>query len=318
MSVVTFIPYIQEYLKNEYIISSFIGEALSALIPSSITFIQIQSIHKNQETSCQNETTGNLVPSKPDLNFSIQFYFILIFLFMLASGISFFLLNLNLNHTKDTSKEVEKVQIKIDNLLLENENFVNSHYVIADGNKSTNETIQKIILLSIAFIICFFMFGLLLGLQSYSTLSYSHTAFHMSINLGNLFLPIAIFLSIWSYDVSLARILVEFSIAILCSVYIIVASVQSPCPPFVKHWFGSWLIVTSWILGECIFIRLKCIVSSKLEKYKDERLLLILGAVSLCGQMAGGILVYILVDVYRLFKHRPHMDECVFDFSYCE
>ena len=159
------------------------------------------------------------------------------------------------------------------------------------------------------------MFGVLLGLQSYSTLSYGHEAFHMSINLGNLLLPVAVFISIWSYDISLTRFLTELAIGLGFSAYIVVVSVYSPCPPLVTHWSGSWIVVTSWILAEGIFTRLRCILASKLEKFKDEKLLLILGSVSLLGQITGGAFIYLLVDVYRLFKHKP---DCIFDFSYCD
>lgn len=310
-------PFIQEYLRNEYIIANFIGESFSSLLPSSITFVQ--GVEDHDEASCQSQSVNSstLAKFKPKINFSVPFYFTLILACMLLSSFAFLILNYNL---ASRSK-----RLKVEAPESEGNNIERASFMIANAesssssssktNKEGGSTMEKVILLSTAFIMCFFMFGVLLGLQSYSTLAYGHTAFHMSINLGNLFLPLAIFLSIWSYELSMVRFFIEFAFGLLFSAYIVAVSVFSPCPPLVQHWSGPWLVVSAWILAECIFTRLRCVVASKLERYKDERLLVLLGSVSLIGQICGGVLVYLLVDVYRIFKHKP---DCIFDFSYCE
>jgi len=126
-------------------------------------------------------------------------------------------------------------------------------------------------------------------------------------------LPIAIFLSIWSLNVSLKRIVIEFLIALVFTVYVIVLSTQSPCPLLVQSSFGAFMVVTSWIVLSFLYIRLRCVIAARLEKH-GSNVLFILGIFTLLGQVLGGILGYLSVDVFGLFEEKP---ACVNDFSYC-
>jgi len=67
--------------------------------------------------------------------------------------------------------------------------------------------------------------------------------------------------------------------------------------------------VLSWILAECIFTRVKCLIATRLERF-GQKVLYYLGLVTLLGQVIGGISIYLLVDIFRLFKHKP---DCIFD-----
>lgn len=292
---------------------------MSSLIPSLIVIFQ--GISKNMDV-CQNVTKLNiqfnkteyyLEPTKPISYFSVSVFFFIIFVFTFLSLCSFILLN-----SKFVSKQNQQVcilensKIEININTGEDVTFLNPTTDSSTGSDKKNNLDIKILLLVI-FFISFFMYGVLPGLQSYSTLSYSHSAFNLSINLGNLLLPFAVFFTIWSYKASLNQILVEFFIGLVFAIYIVIISFYSPCPPLVNHWLGAPLIVTAWILTECIFIRLRCVIASKLEHYGDKTIL-VLGIVTLVGQMTGGVVVYVFVDIFRIFKHRP---DCVFDYSYC-
>jgi hypothetical protein len=155
-----------------------------------------------------------------------------------------------------------------------------------------------------------------LGIQSFSTLSYSHFTFNLSINLGNLLLPLAVFSTVFLFQNSLKSIYFEFVIGVAFSLYLVYISVLSPCPPFIRDYvhIGSSLSVFSWCLIECLFIRLRCKIAEELERY-GNKILLILGFFTLLGQIVGGTAIFLIVDVYRLLKDKP---ECVSDFSYCE
>lgn len=127
-------------------------------------------------------------------------------------------------------------------------------------------------------------------------------------------LPIAVFISIWSYKISISRLSLELAIALLLTIYIIVLSALSPCPFLVKHWFGSLLAVLAWFIAGFIYIRVRCIIATRLEKY-GVNIFMTLGMVSLCGQSLGGLSIFLLVDTFRLFQEKP---ECVFDYAYCQ
>jgi Ni/Fe-hydrogenase subunit HybB-like protein len=113
--------------------------------------------------------------------------------------------------------------------------------------------------------------------------------------------------------VSVLRICIEFAVAIAFSVYIIIIGCLSPCPPMLDTHFGTFLIIFSWVLTQTLFLRIRCIIAARLERF-GKRILLIFGAFTMFGQFFGGILVYILIDIYKMLKEKP---ECVFDNSYC-
>ncbi len=69
----------------------------------------------------------------------------------------------------------------------EKENFIENNQAIGSTQSSSVDKKEMSIFLIISFIISFFLYGILLGLQSYSTLSYGNRAFYLSINLGKAF-----------------------------------------------------------------------------------------------------------------------------------
>lgn len=128
---------------------------------------------------------------------------------------------------------------------------------------------------------------------------------------GSVCLPLAIFFSIWSYEVSLKRIITEFLIAACFASYIIIISFQSPCPVFVDTLLGGYLIVISWIMSSCMFLRIRCLIATKLEKYEGNSLF-IFGLATIGGQVLGGSIIFASVDVFHMFKDKP---KCSPDFA---
>ena len=116
----------------------------------------------------------------------------------------------------------------------------------------------------------------------------------------------------WSYQVSYTRLILEFLIGLGFTLYIMVASLMSPCPPLMKNnpLIGEILIVTSWLIIEFVFMRIRCLVASKLERIPKKNTLLWLGVITMLGQVIGGTLAYIFVDILRIFKPRNH---CIFE-----
>ena len=123
-------------------------------------------------------------------------------------------------------------------------------------------------------------------------------------------MPISIFVTIWSYDVSMLRISIETLVSIIISVYILVISIMSPCPPFVNSVsnFGGFIIVVCWVMSSFLFMRVRCLIATKLERH-GKHILLLIGFYTILGQVIGGILIYLAVDVYRLFKDKPACSE---------
>jgi hypothetical protein len=127
-------------------------------------------------------------------------------------------------------------------------------------------------------------------------------------------LPLVICVTVASYNASLKQIVVEFSIAVFFSSYIAVLSIMSPCPIFLNSSLGPVFSVLSWFMAPAFFTRVRCLISSRLERY-GEQTLLISGAFTLLGEVVGGLIMFVLIERMRLFNEKP---ECVFDKSiYC-
>jgi hypothetical protein len=88
---------------------------------------------------------------------------------------------------------------------------------------------------------------------------------------------------------------------------------MSPCPPLVGTALGSTLSIISWILTQSMFMRVRLLVASRLERF-GQKTLLILGSLTMIGQIFGGLIIFVVVNTYELFVSKP---DCVFDYSYC-
>jgi hypothetical protein len=85
---VTFLPYIGGNFIKEYIIPNYVGESLAALIPSTLSLIQ----GLGQNPGCRNVTNGNVTELEPIPivpNYSVQLYFIFMFLLLCISTTAF-------------------------------------------------------------------------------------------------------------------------------------------------------------------------------------------------------------------------------------
>ena len=350
-----FLPYIGEHFAKQYIVPLYIGESVSSSIPSLIVFfqgssspdesqcekekksVQLPAITKEEDTFLeiskkqyfvhQKENTINSANAssyietaketlKTDPFFSVSVFFFIIAGLMLICTLTFIYVDFKYARSKKLKKEIKLKPLK---MFREEEAFIddlNETEISNRKKKDENHSVEKTILLLISFFISCFMYGILPGIQPYSTLPYGYAPFHLSINLGNLLLPIAVFSSIFSKKDSMRSIILQFSLGLLFSLYLLFISIMSPCPPFVMSHpnFGAFMAVFAWILIECVFIRLLCKIAERFERFGGEAFLF-LGFATLLGQVIGGTTIYICVDIYRLFLDKP---PCVSDFSYCQ
>ena len=119
----------------------------------------------------------------------------------------------------------------------------------------------------------------------------------------------AIILSILSYEVSVLQIALEFLVACMFSLYIFILSLMSPCPPLMDSWLGPALTIISWILSQSMFMRIRCLIATRLQRF-GQTVLLILGALTMFGQIFGGLIIFVLINIYDMLEARP---PCSFD-----
>lgn len=266
---------------------------MSAFIPGIVSLIQGIGVQEDCFNSTSNSTEINEIKPK----FSVSVYFVFLAVLIILSLVSFCIIHF--------SKLFDNIR-KVDNL------------ATIDQKQSIIKDRKLIrLFMCMCFTGAFFQYGFLTGLMSYSNLPYGSNILYLSVTLGSCLLPVPILLSLWSYDLSLKRIIIEFIIPIACSVYIIIMAILSPCPPFVyaKYNLGGYLMVICWVLMPTMFIRVRCLVATKLEAY-GKNYLLIYGICSQTGQMIGGIIIFVLVDILSLFKDKPKCSPYDFCLNY--
>jgi riboflavin transporter 2 len=369
-SSVTFLPYIVQMFKKEYVLPNYIGESLSAMLPGLMGIGQ----GLGQDPGCTEiiSTTNDSIASQPMVinvtlgnttryfvrnslkpNFSVTIYFGIMFLLLLASVLAFTFLHYlpvsrrsrrlsmimaSTGPSATTAVAYSSLKSDIDRISytslssLMDEQRVDPTLQTIGGPTLNMQTApsrrQQVVLLSVNFVIAFLLFGLLPGLQSYATLPYGNHVYHLAINLckgrislslspsfrigfnflllveANLLLPISIVVSIISFRLTTAQIVAEFSVGLVASSYVILTASASPCPPMLAGHVGAMLIVTCSVLISFIFTRVRLCIASNLEACGPS-LIYVYGVVTIAGQVAGGFLAYLVIDVYRALKDLP-------------
>jgi hypothetical protein len=168
-STVTFMPYIALNFYKEYLIPNYIGESLAALIPSALSLIQ----SFGQDPGCFNYTDPalnqtQLIPGYPQPTYSVSVFFLFMFALLCASTASFTMLN----YSKLGKRESDKKK-SLDALTETTLQIANELETLQEKQALAKIFREKLVLWSQVFILSFFFYGFLPGLQSYSTLPYS-------------------------------------------------------------------------------------------------------------------------------------------------
>uniref|UniRef100_A0A1A9WB73 Riboflavin transporter n=1 Tax=Glossina brevipalpis TaxID=37001 RepID=A0A1A9WB73_9MUSC len=200
-SSVLFMPYMGRF-KEIYLVTYFIGEGLSGLLPSVVALIQGIGI---TECILTNGTTseGENIYEKytPPPSFDTKVFFIFIFTMCTASCVGFFLLD----RLKLAKKEYANVRVIHGNNYVydETETKRTSSRNIDTTDNDDNDhqsnltSKQYIFMLFLIGAICFFANGVFNSIQSYSCLPYGSDAYHLSATLSVIANPVACFLAIF-------------------------------------------------------------------------------------------------------------------------
>lgn len=157
----------------------YIGETLMTVIPSVVAIAQgtgddhgchnvtsqVISFQNNSHTMYKDETHLEPVPLSP--RFSVLVYFLILFGFLAMSAVSFFILNLK-NRFKNARKVDEKVSAAEKAPLNSDLKSDQSE----QDNKFSENFVEITYLWSLSFMLPLVIWGVLSGLQSYSTLPY--------------------------------------------------------------------------------------------------------------------------------------------------
>jgi len=219
-SRVLYLPFMARF-QSIYLTSFFIGEGLSGLVPS--IFALIQGVGGNPECRLVNVTTGNVTEEElqafyPDPLFSIEVFFVLLFLTVLISLIAFHMLTLDgltykalatpsanysprvgltfdlptpIYQSTSVSNSMENVDEsfgKSGPITMANISSTGNVEVVGVNNSKTPlfQHLPKpvfIYLLLVQGVVCALANGCFPSIQSYSSLPYGNVAYHLSATL---------------------------------------------------------------------------------------------------------------------------------------
>ncbi|XP_005179334.1 solute carrier family 52, riboflavin transporter, member 3-A isoform X2 [Musca domestica] len=314
-SSVLFMPYMGRF-REIYLITYFVGEGLSGLLPSVVALIQ--GIGGSAECRLVNTTeTGEPVYEKyvPPPRFGTEDFFIFVFVMMLLSCAGFTLLDrLKLSRTQYAAVKVGQGN----DYVYSRDTKTSPTTLEANGNKSTvsemddnqNKIVDEmapeissrvyVFLLLLIGTVSFFANGVFNSIQSYSCLPYGGQAYHLSATLSVIANPLACFLAIFLPHTSLRSILSLTGVASLLAAYVFVTAAMSPYPPLHGTTAGSVLVIITWtlLIGLVSYIKLSITTVMRAQGGKS---LVWTGALTQLGSLIGSILIFIIVNYTNSF-----------------
>lgn len=317
-SSVLFMPYLRDF-DDVYIVSYFVGEGLSGVLPSIMALIQGVGESAACNTPFAN-TTNEISPNAPDLKFSGQYYFLFLTLVLVLSLVAFIVLRFSpfvqisknlrdsnfLTQTKVDYKSREESTVNVYNI--DNVNRAPARKESATANCSSFDeakslpVFRKIYLYILIGVCCFFSNGFLPSIQSYSCLPYGHLAYQLSIVCAQFVNPLACFLTIW---VMVSNIKIINCLSLVCLIagcYVTCAALLSPAPPLQKSTIGIGLIVLSWIILMGVISYLKLVIVSLVKHISSSKALFNVGVVMQTGSASGAIISFVLINFSDLFE----------------
>lgn len=258
-SSVLFMPYMGRF-KEIYLVTYFVGEGLSGLLPSVVALIQ--GIGGSAECQLVNITeTGQEIYEKvvPPPRFGTGSFFFFVFAMMVLSFVGFLLLDrLNLSKRQYAAVQVghgnnyvyeRETKTVPDSGQIESNGHANNNPIVP-ADKVSSDLAQEIsngtytFLLLLIGTISFFANGIFNSIQSYSCLPYGGQAYHLSATLSVIANPLACFLAIFLPRTSLRSILTLTGLAGLLTVYVFVTAAMSPFPPLYDTTAGAVIVVS--------------------------------------------------------------------------
>ncbi|XP_017849911.1 solute carrier family 52, riboflavin transporter, member 3-A isoform X2 [Drosophila busckii] len=289
-SSVLFMPYMGRF-KEQYMITYFIGEGLSGLLPSVTALVQgIGETARCVQVNVTESGTPIYEQQKVPPLFDTKIFFLILFGLMVASYIGYTLLNA----LPQARREYAEVTVSDGN-----------KYVYAqDDNQPRLQQLsraQYAALLLLMFFISFFANGIFGSIQSYSSAPYGTQAYHLSATLSVIANPLACFMAMFLHFTSLRIIYALSTLAALLTSYVFTTAVLSPYPPLYDETLGMVLVVTAWTLLVGIVSYTKLGITTVMRAQGGQSLVWV-GAITQLGSAFGAVAIFFAINYTRYFN----------------
>uniref|UniRef100_A0A671N8T5 Riboflavin transporter n=1 Tax=Sinocyclocheilus anshuiensis TaxID=1608454 RepID=A0A671N8T5_9TELE len=289
-SSVTFLPFMMQ-LKAEYLMTYYVGEGLSGLVPALVAMVQGVGVV---------EYANYFVPRYQPAIFSVEDYFFFLMAMMVVCLVAFILLKYhpavkherpnNINGNGDSILRWKNKKSEQKPMMRFGKAIQKPRSTFGTGKHTWMQVIYIYIIL--AWVTTLTNTGLP-SVQSYSCLQYGDQAYHWSAGFEiNTRQP--------TKCGSLVLMGLLTSIGSLIGVYIMGMAMMSPCPLLVNETSGAVIIVLAWFFFIFILSYVKVIVAVILRD-EGHSALVWCGAVVQLGSMLGAVTMFPLVNIYDFF-----------------
>jgi len=285
-SSVLYFPFITLF-EPLYLRSLMIGEGLSGLIPSFAAIVQGVGGNKYCVNVTLPDGSTKMTEAMMEPRFSISTFFYFLTFLAILSWMSFYILT---RISKGKVKRIIPSPPSETNLILEQE--LSNHRMVR--------------LLVIQGFCCFIMNGVLSALSTYSTLPYGNVTYHLATTLNVISGPVAVFLAFFlqterSYENPILPLL---SIGCFFVGYILFLACSSPAPPLQHHWFGSLLVILSWVTYHGTFSYVKACIAGRLRQssFNGKKALFYYGVATQVGSLLGALFIFTIMNTTKTFK----------------
>uniref|UniRef100_A0A8C4R8Y5 Riboflavin transporter n=1 Tax=Eptatretus burgeri TaxID=7764 RepID=A0A8C4R8Y5_EPTBU len=290
-SNVTFLPFMYNF-SAQYVKTFFLGQGLSALLPSAIALFQGAGV-----AVCVNATVNGssyeIQTRYQEENFSATVFFFFLFAVLFISAVSFIVIGATLRPERAGLRDEYRQEVYHDSNEVQPSLGETHHRPAFSPN--------MLFLLSILGLSTALSYGALPSVQTYSCLPYGITAFHVTAILSNVAQPVACFLTMLLPCRSNVIFALLSALSLLIGAYILTLAALSPCPPLLDGVAGSILVVLSWLIFSGVCTYLQVMIGSLLHSMSHMALLWC-GLVIQSGSLIGALTVFPLINVYHLFK----------------
>ncbi|XP_037938029.1 solute carrier family 52, riboflavin transporter, member 3-A [Teleopsis dalmanni] len=299
-SSVLFMPYMGRF-KEIYLITYFVGEGLSGLLPSVVALIQgIGGASVCVQVNTTEEGQPIYEKQTPAPRFGTMEFFIFVFVMMVCSCIGFTLLD----RLKLAKRQYAAMHVSngMDYSYDENDKTRRSQEDDLEQIFRTQITSKQYwLLLTLIGIVTLFSNGMLNSIQSYSCLPYGSQTYHLSATLSVIANPVACFLALFLPHTSLKSILTLSGIAACLTSYVFVTAAMSPLPPLHGTDAGAAIVIVTWTLLVGLVSYIKLSITSVMRAQGGKSLVWT-GGITQFGSAIGSILIFVLINFTNSFE----------------
>ncbi|KAI6226230.1 Riboflavin transporter [Aphelenchoides fujianensis] len=302
-STVVFLPFMMTF-DPVYLPAYFLGGGVAALFPSILSMIQGTSTYQ-----CVANATGQLEPHYAPPRFSVNVFYVFMFVWMVGAAVAFYLIN---NHLKRL-KRVSSCGNREDRCgMLDKEANARAQVPAEEAPAKPVAAKKPSKLADLAILACVGMAGaqmntILPNVQSFASIPYSHTTYFWTIIAGTL-VPLAGPFAADFFAIRRTSTVVLLSaVCAIGTAFVVLLALQSPNPWLKGSFWGSALTITLQTFCAFMYAFLQTLGS---QVYRDsdptnEDRLFWVGVALQVGSLIGTCVVYPSVNYLDLFHPAP-------------